>query len=67
MKIRNNEKEIQNRANWLYHSNGGSMNKMECARQAVKELTDPSFVKDLCCLYDMTIEDYMCDVAENIK
>lgn len=67
MKIINNEKEIQNRANWLYYANGGNMSKFDCAKKAVEELTNPTFVRDLCNLADMTLNDYVYDIAKSIK
>lgn len=67
MKIVNNEEEIQNRANWLYHSNGGNLSKLDCARQAVEDLTNNNFVRDLIHLTGASLQDYIYSVAENIK
>ena len=67
MKIVDNEEEIQNRANWLYCSNGGKISKFECAKKAVEELTSANFVRDLCVLADMTLNDYVYGIAKNIK
>lgn len=67
MKIVDNEQEIQNRANWLYHFNGGQISKFDCAKQAVEELTSTNFVRDLCNLADMTLNDYVYIIAKNIK
>ncbi len=61
------EQQIIDRVNWLYAANAGAKPKAEYVEQAVNELLENEFLRDLITMLGMTLGEYIEDLKKKVQ